>query len=152
MAEKMVIEEEKMELKKELDKRIKNLNLESDAKEELLKKFLEWYDVGFLCYYCGVVMELKFGTDLSFSIDHVIPRSHGGRDTIDNLKFVCWRCNMTKKDKGVDWFMRNLRLLQERRRKKIRTIEFSKAIKSSIKDKRVQESYQEIFEHIEANR
>ena len=57
----MVIEEEKKKLKKELEKRIKNLNLESDAKEELLNKFLEWYDVGFLCYYCGVEMELKFG-------------------------------------------------------------------------------------------
>ena len=43
-------EEEKTEIKKELGKRVKNLNLESDAKEELLKKFLEWYDVGFLCY------------------------------------------------------------------------------------------------------
>ena len=59
---------------------------------------------------------------------------------------------MTKKDKGVDWFMRNLKLLQEKRKKRIHTIELSKAIKSSVKDKRVRESYQQIFEHIEANR
>ena len=78
-------EEEKKKLKHELGKRVKNLSLEENVKEELIKKFLEWYDVGFLCYYCGVRMELKFGTDLSFSIDHVIPRSHGGRDTINNL-------------------------------------------------------------------
>jgi len=141
-----------LQLKKELENRVKNLSLESDVKEELLNRFLEWYDVGFLCYYCGVKMELKFGTDQSFSIDHVIPQSQGGKDTVENLKFVCWRCNMMKKDKGVNWFMRNLKLLQERRKKRIRTIELSKAIKSSVKDKRVRESYHEIFKLLEAKR
>ena len=67
MAEKMI---EIKELKNELEKRIKNLGLEENEKEELINKFLEWYDVGLLCYYCGVKMELKFGTDQSFSIDH----------------------------------------------------------------------------------
>lgn len=47
---------------------------------------------GFQCQYCGV----RRGP---FTIDHVIPRSHNGRDTWDNLVCACHRCNNRKGDR-----------------------------------------------------
>jgi 5-methylcytosine-specific restriction endonuclease McrA len=46
----------------------------------------------FTCQYCGVV-----GKDLT--IDHVIPKRHGGGMSWDNLVTCCRRCNTKKGDK-----------------------------------------------------
>jgi 5-methylcytosine-specific restriction endonuclease McrA len=46
----------------------------------------------FTCQYCGVV-----GKDMT--IDHVLPRRHGGRTEWDNVVCSCRRCNMKKSDK-----------------------------------------------------
>jgi len=46
----------------------------------------------YTCQYCGVT-----GKDLT--IDHVIPRRHGGRHTWDNVVACCKRCNVRKADK-----------------------------------------------------
>ena len=43
-----------------------------------------------LCVYCG---------DEAETVDHVIPRSKGGTDNIDNLVAACGRCNYAKSDK-----------------------------------------------------
>lgn len=40
------------------------------------------------CGYCGTTQNL--------TIDHVMPRSRGGRDTWDNLITACQRCNTEK--------------------------------------------------------
>lgn len=32
------------------------------------------------------------------SIDHVLPRSHGGTDDVDNLRLTHWRCNYERKN------------------------------------------------------
>ncbi|GAB4427782.1 MAG: HNH endonuclease [Bacteroidia bacterium] len=40
------------------------------------------------CVYCG--------SKDSLTIDHVLPRSHGGRDTWDNLVTACQKCNSRK--------------------------------------------------------
>ncbi len=40
------------------------------------------------CVYCG--------TKDSLTIDHVVPRSHGGRDSWDNLVTACQKCNARK--------------------------------------------------------
>ncbi len=42
------------------------------------------------CQYCGGPAE---------SIDHVLPRSKGGRNTWDNVVAACKRCNFKKKDR-----------------------------------------------------
>lgn len=44
---------------------------------------------GFACTYCG-------STDQPLHVDHVIPRSRGGRDTLGNLTTACRTCNLRK--------------------------------------------------------
>ena len=46
---------------------------------------------GAVCQYCGK----KFSTQ-ELSLDHVIPRSHGGKTTWDNLVCACVYCNARK--------------------------------------------------------
>ena len=43
------------------------------------------------CQYCAK----KFSKS-DFTIDHVMPRSRGGRDTWENLVLACVRCNIKK--------------------------------------------------------
>lgn len=45
------------------------------------------------CQYCG---------DRADSIDHVVPRSRGGRDVWDNLAAACRPCNSKKRDRTPD--------------------------------------------------
>jgi len=47
----------------------------------------------FRCGYCGVT-ETESGGQLE--IDHFHPRSHGGKDTLDNLVYACVTCNRFK--------------------------------------------------------
>lgn len=46
------------------------------------------------CVYCG--------NDKDLTIDHVIPRSKGGRDTWDNLATACSPCNSKKGDTVIE--------------------------------------------------
>jgi 5-methylcytosine-specific restriction endonuclease McrA len=43
---------------------------------------------GYACQYCGKKNEL--------TIDHIIPRSRGGKDSWDNVAIACLRCNLNK--------------------------------------------------------
>jgi 5-methylcytosine-specific restriction endonuclease McrA len=45
------------------------------------------------CQYCGRQAD---------SIDHVVPRSRGGRDVWDNLAAACRPCNSAKRDRTPD--------------------------------------------------
>lgn len=45
------------------------------------------------CEYCKSL--LKYSAD-SFSVEHVVPRSRGGRDNLSNLSLSCQRCNNHK--------------------------------------------------------
>jgi len=44
------------------------------------------------CQYCGIV-------EAQLTIDHVIPRVRGGKDTWENLVCACMRCNTKKGDR-----------------------------------------------------
>ena len=44
------------------------------------------------CVYCG---------DTATSVDHVVPRSRGGRHAWDNVVAACGRCNRTKADRTL---------------------------------------------------
>ncbi|MEO9485002.1 MAG: HNH endonuclease [Ekhidna sp.] len=46
------------------------------------------------CQYCGTSKEL--------TIDHIIPRSKGGKSTWTNLVTACQRCNSRKSDYSLD--------------------------------------------------
>jgi len=48
------------------------------------------------CEYCR--SQARFATQ-SFSIEHIIPRSKGGRNTVDNLALSCQGCNNHKYNK-----------------------------------------------------
>lgn len=45
----------------------------------------------YTCQYCGRRSDL--------TIDHVMPKSRGGKDTWDNVAIACLRCNVTKGNK-----------------------------------------------------
>lgn len=49
------------------------------------------------CQYCGKVPPKE-----ELTIDHVIPRSRGGRTTWENVVLACLRCNMKKGSKLVN--------------------------------------------------
>lgn len=51
-----------------------------------------------ICYLCGKQLP---GEDKS-TIDHILPKSKGGTDSIENLALVHWKCNNLKGDKCLD--------------------------------------------------
>jgi 5-methylcytosine-specific restriction endonuclease McrA len=46
---------------------------------------------GFKCQYCGIDVSRKDAT-----LDHVLPLSHGGKNTYENTVCACAKCNSTK--------------------------------------------------------
>lgn len=134
--------------RKEFDKRAKLLKLDEQGKEELYRGFAELYEhAGFKCAYCNERMELKYGdNELAFTIDHVEARACGGTDSIFNLTFCCQSCNSMKGDKDAGWFVKNVKRLKARKRKR----EYLKARISSQKDKQIRDSFKDIFQHINA--
>ena len=49
----------------------------------------------FRCGYCGV-SETNIGAEMT--VDHFLPRIHGGEDSPDNLVYCCHACNEFKSD------------------------------------------------------
>lgn len=52
------------------------------------------------CHYCGLPIDFDAPTDspLSFTVDHVIPYSAGGSDSMSNLVGAHRACNRAKSD------------------------------------------------------
>jgi 5-methylcytosine-specific restriction endonuclease McrA len=50
------------------------------------------------CFYCGIETSPVIGerTHKSSTVDHVLPKSKGGIDHIDNCVNSCYRCNELK--------------------------------------------------------
>lgn len=75
------------------------------AKVALNKKNLYSRDHG-TCQYCGKHMGMTSAT-----IDHVIPRSRGGKNTWENVVLACGPCNYTKGDRllaDLGWELRKV--------------------------------------------
>lgn len=66
----------------------------SDLTLESLVQLFAWHPA---CNYCG----RAFGAEGSFkrTLEHIVPLSRGGSNTIDNLVCACVRCNSQKGDK-----------------------------------------------------
>jgi 5-methylcytosine-specific restriction endonuclease McrA len=50
-----------------------------------------WIAHGPDCAYCGILLTVN-----SFTVDHIIARAKGGKDTLDNLAIACRSCNSSK--------------------------------------------------------
>jgi HNH endonuclease len=50
-----------------------------------------WKRDGFVCKACGA--------DSDLAVDHIIPFSRGGPDTMDNYQTLCRSCNSRKRDR-----------------------------------------------------
>ena len=48
------------------------------------------------CEYCRMHQELQGAT---FHVEHVTPKSAGGKDDLDNLAWSCPRCNLKKSNR-----------------------------------------------------
>ena len=48
---------------------------------------------GYQCQKCGIVFDTKQLAKMFLVVHHVIPRSEGGEDKLDNLKILCFRCH-----------------------------------------------------------
>jgi hypothetical protein len=54
------------------------------------------------CFYCGIEIDQRF------HIDHIEPRSKGGKDEIKNYAITCPECNRAKHDISLDDFIKYL--------------------------------------------
>ncbi len=54
-----------------------------------------------LCEYCHTSEQWQY---VRFTVDHVVPRSRGGADSLDNLALACFHCNRRKSNHliGID--------------------------------------------------
>lgn len=65
-------------------------------------EFLAFNDTR-LCCYCGEKLTRK-----SYTIDHVYPKGHGGKNNISNKVSACLKCNLDKSDKlPLDYLINN---------------------------------------------
>lgn len=69
-----------------------------------------WDRQGGRCAYTGT--QLAIGVNAA--LDHVWPRSRGGRGSLDNLQWVCKPVNLMKNDCTHDEFLRFCRLVAQR--------------------------------------
>ena len=56
-----------------------------------------------LCGGCKVLFPFR-----NFTIDHIIPRSRGGTDHLENLQLLCGACNSLKGDRPQEYLMARL--------------------------------------------
>jgi hypothetical protein len=91
------------------------------------------------CCWCGCDATHLRGKSNSATVEHIIPRSKGGSDDMENLAMACERCNTRRGVTDIDVFMsgkgnpvgtkistrESQRLARERRYRK-RAIEFEK--------------------------
>lgn len=82
-------------------------------KHEIRKKVWEKSDKK--CFYCRVEMVFKGRRNGKFmTMDHLIPKSLGGKLTEDNIVAACLACNKARGNKSVYEFVKE----QEKKRTK----------------------------------
>lgn len=65
-----------------------------EVREYLLEKWNR------TCVYCGA-------KDTPLEIEHIIPRSRGGSNRVNNLTLACHKCNQRKNNQMVEQFLQN---------------------------------------------
>lgn len=61
----------------------------------------------YCCYICGRLLN-----DNEITLDHIVPKSKGGKDTFDNLATCCFYCNNLKADMSLEEFKFYIELLK----------------------------------------
>jgi hypothetical protein len=61
------------------------------------------------CGYCGGAV-----SDIDFAVDHVEPKSKGGKDSLGNIILVCKSCNSAKSNRSLEWFRLHLSIKQSK--------------------------------------
>jgi hypothetical protein len=93
---------------------------------------------GFKCGYCG-----KEPPNVMLEIDHIDPKSKGGKDDINNYLTACFACNRGKRDiplnKAPLQLQENLEVLQEKEEQLRAYRKFAAKI-----EKRIQKDIEEI--------
>lgn len=84
----------------ELKSILKRSNLNTGTRYAVLER------AGFKCQCCGEKPGKE--NNITLHIDHIIPFSIGGKDTIDNLQVLCNKCNASKGNRFIvnhnkDW-------------------------------------------------
>lgn len=51
---------------------------------------------GFVCFWCNQPTRLEMGYQNSATVEHLIPKSRGGSDSMSNLRSACYRCNTAR--------------------------------------------------------
>lgn len=72
------------------------LRAETKRKRHAIRKAIRqevWSRDGGRCVECG--------SDQDLHIDHIIPLSRGGSDTLENLQILCARCNLSKGNRRI---------------------------------------------------
>lgn len=101
---------------------------------------------GFRCAYCG-----KTPPQTTLEVDHIDPKSKGGKDDINNLLTSCFDCNRGKRDiplsKAPAKLSENLEILQEQENQLKEYRKFIKKIESRVnKDiQDINEVYKETY-------
>ena len=54
------------------------------------------------CVYCNTEMVIEYGYGNSVTLDHIVPKSQGGKTVIG----CCYDCNHQKADKPLDTFLK----------------------------------------------
>lgn len=104
--------------KEKLYKRILSARNRWSKKYEISKKEIDGLiksALGKKCPYCKE--ELKADV---ISLDHIIPRSVGGEDSIENLEIICDRCNRMKGELKKKEYEKLLEQIDTFKRKKAR--------------------------------
>ena len=76
---------------------LKEINRRRNVKDATRYAVLE--RAGFKCQCCGA-KPLKYN-DVVLHIDHIIPHSLGGSNSVDNLQVLCDKCNLSKQNRFI---------------------------------------------------
>jgi 5-methylcytosine-specific restriction endonuclease McrA len=53
---------------------------------------------GMKCAYCTK------DCSINYTVDHILPRSKGGRNSFSNMVIACYECNQAKADRDIKEF------------------------------------------------
>ena len=79
-------------------KRQKHMNPNRISPDQMVREY------GSDCHICNEPIDLTLPrtSKLGLTVDHLIPLSRGGTDTLDNLRPAHWTCNRRKSDKLME--------------------------------------------------